>query len=297
MELKWLEDFVCLAETLSFSRAAEMRHVSQPAFSRRIRQLEQWLGVTLINRAMVPADLTPEGRKFLPVAIDNIRLMQETRRALRPDSKEVARTVVFSSLHTLTLTFMPDWLQKLATIKGGLRSRIAPDRGGIEDNINTLVEKEADFFLTYSHPLVPILLDETRFPRRLIGKERLLPVCPASAGKMLDKALKTNTPLDYLSYGDYSFFGMALGRLFALLPTFERAVSHENTMSVSLKAMTLAGWGTVWLPESLVSDELETGTLVTASDDPAWILDLDICIYRLGGPSRPIVEAVWNTLS
>ena len=40
METKWLEDFVSLAETRSFSRSAQLRHVTQPAFSRRIQALE-----------------------------------------------------------------------------------------------------------------------------------------------------------------------------------------------------------------------------------------------------------------
>jgi len=42
METKWLEDFVSLAETRSFSRSAQLRHVTQPAFSRRIQALEAW---------------------------------------------------------------------------------------------------------------------------------------------------------------------------------------------------------------------------------------------------------------
>ncbi|MCT7654667.1 LysR family transcriptional regulator [Oceanimonas sp. NS1] len=44
MELKWLKDFVALNEHGSFSKAAEARFVTQPAFSRRIRSLENWLG-------------------------------------------------------------------------------------------------------------------------------------------------------------------------------------------------------------------------------------------------------------
>ena len=51
MESKWLEDFVSLAETGSFSRSAALRHVTQPAFSRRIRSLEAWLGADLIDRS------------------------------------------------------------------------------------------------------------------------------------------------------------------------------------------------------------------------------------------------------
>ena len=51
MELKWLEDFLSLAETRSFSRSAEQRRVTQPAFSRRIRSLEIWLGTVLLDRS------------------------------------------------------------------------------------------------------------------------------------------------------------------------------------------------------------------------------------------------------
>ena len=49
MELIWLEDFLMLADTLNFSRAAELRHVTQPAFSRRIRALEGWVGADLFS--------------------------------------------------------------------------------------------------------------------------------------------------------------------------------------------------------------------------------------------------------
>ncbi|HWU74121.1 MAG TPA: LysR family transcriptional regulator, partial [Sphingomonas sp.] len=54
MELAWLEDFIALSETGNFSRAAELRHVTQPAFSRRIRALEDWVGTPLFER-------TPQG--------------------------------------------------------------------------------------------------------------------------------------------------------------------------------------------------------------------------------------------
>ena len=48
METKWLEDFISLAETRSFSRSAQLRHVTQPAFSRRIQALEGWAGTDLV---------------------------------------------------------------------------------------------------------------------------------------------------------------------------------------------------------------------------------------------------------
>ena len=69
MELKWLEDFISLAETRSFSRSAELRHVTQPAFSRRIQSLEAWLGNELIDRSSYPTRLTPAGEVFYEQAL------------------------------------------------------------------------------------------------------------------------------------------------------------------------------------------------------------------------------------
>ncbi|MCT7654029.1 LysR family transcriptional regulator [Oceanimonas sp. NS1] len=64
METKWLHDFIALSEQGSFSRAAESRFVTQPAFSRRIRSLENWLGVALVCRNRYPLELTPPARPF-----------------------------------------------------------------------------------------------------------------------------------------------------------------------------------------------------------------------------------------
>ena len=61
METKWLEDFVSLAETRSFSRSAQLRHVTQPAFSRRIQALEAWAGTDLVDRSSYPTRLTAAG--------------------------------------------------------------------------------------------------------------------------------------------------------------------------------------------------------------------------------------------
>src|ERR1700730_18040294 len=61
METKWLEDFLCLAETRNFARAASDRHITQSAFSRRIMALEEWLGVNLVDRSLHPATLTSAG--------------------------------------------------------------------------------------------------------------------------------------------------------------------------------------------------------------------------------------------
>lgn len=55
MELKWLEDLVALAESASLTEAAERRNVTQPAFTRRIKVIERWLGTEVFDRSRKPA--------------------------------------------------------------------------------------------------------------------------------------------------------------------------------------------------------------------------------------------------
>lgn len=297
MELKWLEDFIALAATSSFSRAADARHVTQSAFSRRIKQLELWLGVTLVNRATFPADLTREGKAFLPVAQDAVRQFYNTRKALQPNREVQNPVLTFSALHTLTVTFFPHWLKQIDNDIGGIRSLLSPDRGGFEDNIATLTEGEVHFFLTYAHNSVPILIDRTQFPYIVLGTERLMPVSrPSGNGPTLDHAIASGEPLSHLSYGDFSFFGAALSQKFGAATAFKRQIVHENTMSIGLKAMALAGWGTAWLPESLILDELRQGELVPASSDASWDFRVEIRIYRHDAPLPAHAESFWNYL-
>ena len=301
MEIKWLEDFVALAEVSSFSRAAELRNVTQSAFSRRIRQLEAWLGATLISRATMPAALTPAGRSFLPVAQETIRTFHTIRETLRPAPE--ARLVRIAALHTLTLTFFPEWLGRLETVAGPLRTAFIPDRGGIEANLEAMILDEADLFLTYAHPEVPFHLDRDKFQHLVIGRDRLMPVVAPQvriAGALhpgegiLDRAVAGELVVPCLSYGYSSFFGVALAQLLARRPQFGRRTVHENTISAGQKTVAVTGTGLCWLPESLVAEELADGRLVAASTSPDWLLDLEIRLYRHVSNRATPVEAMWD---
>ena len=107
MDLKWLEDFISLAETHSFSRSAELRHVTQPAFSRRIRSLESWLGVDLIDRTAYPTRLTPAGELFHGQALEIIAQLNHARALLRGQQSAPPDTLNIAVPHNLALTFFP----------------------------------------------------------------------------------------------------------------------------------------------------------------------------------------------
>lgn len=83
MELRHLRYFRVLAETLNFTRAAERLHIAQPPLSRQIQQLEDELGVALIERGR-PLRLTEAGRFFYEHSVQLLeqlgRVSDDTRR-------------------------------------------------------------------------------------------------------------------------------------------------------------------------------------------------------------------------
>ena len=96
MEFNWLEDFLALAEAGNFSRAAEARHMTQPAFSRRIRALEDWAGVMLFDRSAQPVKLTAAGEQFMPAVRDMLRRLAQARE----EARQAERVETASSLWT-----------------------------------------------------------------------------------------------------------------------------------------------------------------------------------------------------
>ncbi len=284
MELKWLEDFLNLAETRSFSRSAEERRVTQPAFSRRIRSLEVWLGAVLLDRSTYPITLTPEGRHFRETAEEVVRTLTLARAEFHDAvAQPMMPTIAVTALHTLCLTFLPQWLTGLRSQIGPVASRVLPDNFHI--CVQALVEGGYDFLLTFHHPSVSNPLDPDRYPHLVVGRDSLAAVTSPAV------ATASDTRLPLLQYSRGSFLGLlatiAQAREGAP-PTF-LAHTNENSMAEALKYMALGGHGIAWLPRSLVAAEIEAGTLVVVAPE----LPMDVRLYRSAERSRPFLDKVW----
>lgn len=86
MKLQQLRQFVILAETLNFHRAAERLNMAQPPLSISIRKLEEELGAPLFTRGQHGAQLTPEGLAALDDARQTLVHAEQVQRAVRETS-------------------------------------------------------------------------------------------------------------------------------------------------------------------------------------------------------------------
>jgi DNA-binding transcriptional LysR family regulator len=148
MDTKWLE-FRSLAETHSFSRSAQLRHVTQPAFSRRIQALEAWAGIDLVDRSSYPTRLTPAGETFRSQALEILGALQTTRNMMHSHQVAGQDMIEFAVPHSL-LTFFPHWLMDLRKRLPGLKSRLIALN--VHDAVMRLTEGSCDLLIAYHHP-------------------------------------------------------------------------------------------------------------------------------------------------
>jgi DNA-binding transcriptional LysR family regulator len=304
METKWLEDFVSLAETRSFSRSATLRHVTQPAFSRRIQALEAWAGTDLVDRSSYPTRLTLAGETLYAQSLEMLQALQSTRAMLRGHATVGEDVIEFAVPHSLAFTFFPAWVTRLREDFGFIKSRLIALN--VHDAVMRLVEGNCDLLIAFHHPSQPYQLDADRYEMVSLGQEVLAPyVRPNADGEPLYRLPgRAGQLLPYLGYAP----GAYLGRLVDLLLKQSRTAIHldrvyETDMAEGLKAMAMEGHGIAFLPLSAVKKELRAKKLVSAmnADTPELELKLDIRAYRekpLGKEAaKSSAQALWTYLA
>ncbi|WP_171070173.1 LysR family transcriptional regulator [Methylobacterium terricola] len=290
MQLKWLEDFVAYAATRSFTKAAEMRNVTHPAFGRRIRALEGWVGVPLIDRGSFPAALTPAGEDLLDVARTVCSDLAAIRAELRRRHTRDDDILTIATGRTLARTFFSNVRAAIAPLRPAVPLRLVT--GSVHDAMIMLADETADLVLCYAGPAVEI--DHTLFESRVVGAETLIAV-RGSCGPAFGLEAGTRSP--FLKYSET----MALGRVVARALT-QRGLSQqldaafEADMAETLLDGALQGHGIAWLPAALVTGELAGGRLVRveAPDDD---ITVEIRLCRRKRDRRRKMGPIWRAVT
>ncbi|MFZ5550078.1 MAG: LysR substrate-binding domain-containing protein [Pseudomonadota bacterium] len=280
MDTKWLEDFISLAETRSFSRSAQLRHVTQPAFSRRIQALEAWAGLDLVDRSSYPTRLTPAGETFHAQALEILGNLQATRNMMRGHQVAGQDMVEFAVPHTLAFTFFPHWLMDLRKRLPTLKSRLIALN--VHDAVMRMTEGNCDLLIAYHHPTQPLQLSPDRYEMLSLGTETLAPYAKAGPdGQPLFKLPgRAGQPVPFLSYASGAYMARLVEQIIKHAPNPPHLDPvYETDMAEGLKAMALEGHGLAFLPASSVRKELKARRLVAAGASD-YELTMEVRIYR-----------------
>ncbi len=294
MELKWLEDFLVLMETRSFSAAAARRHVSQPAFSRRIQALETWLGATLVDRTYKP--LRPTA-----VAVENeaefrhlVASLYELRSRLRAEQSGEFR-VTLAVQHSLSTYYLPSLIDGLE--RRGFDQTYRVRSANKNDCVVMFLRGEADFLMCYEAGDAPTEISATTARRKLLGTERLMLIgAPdGSGGSRFGADEGAHLPL--IGYPQDSFFGGLLWQ--TRMPEMMRRYRVEtvcvSAFAFGIREMAIGGLGAAWLPRSLIAEDLAQGRLAPI-DGVAPPYDMHIAVYAPRNPARPGIDRIWNEI-
>ncbi|MEX8193078.1 LysR substrate-binding domain-containing protein [Comamonas guangdongensis] len=300
MQSKWLEDFLLLAQERSFTRAAELRHVTHPAFGRRIRALEAWAGTALIESGSGPVRLTPAGEAFRDTAEQLVRTLAQSHDELQAVAGRQAHVITLATGRTLARTIVADWLARHVSVLQTAELRVITRT--LDETVAMLQRGEVSFALLYHHAAIAVRLDGRQFNHLTVTHDKLVPVARADAdGKAvfdLAQAVQPGaSPVPYLAFSH----SMALGRLVEdhlannpLTPRLRRCIDCDS--ADANYEYVLKGLGVAWMPWSMVRRDCQAGRLALAGDSSLDV-HFDVRLYRPKRRLGAIAEQFWSEIT
>lgn len=293
MRLEWLEDILAIAQTGSFSGAAERRNLTQSAFSRRVQQIEDYVGVPLFDRSRKPVQLRPttlaQSAQIEQIASALRQLVTDLRRGDRVASNRI----VIASQHSLTTSLAPRIVQSISD--SGHEVYVRLRSANLDECHGLLLSRTADLAIVYSLP------DQGPLPGEYLESldlwpDRLIPVLRPEEARILTSGAQAELP--FVAYPPEVFFGTVMTEriLPALDPGTLALPRAETALTMAALEMAAAGVAVAWVPETLARLGLAQGRLADVSD----ILPhcpLSVRALRLKGAHGPAEAVIWNHIA
>lgn len=293
MDTALFRDLERLRQTGNFSQAAILANLSQPAFSRRIKSLEAWVGTILVDRSRQPVRLTEAGSQMLEAGLQALtRIENERSQILEAQALPDKYIVTFAAQHSIGWRFYPAWLQALEDAYGPILSRLRAD--DLPNCVKDLVQGNVDFVVAYWAKNAPT---GRRLNAITIGQDKLIAVCkPGPDGAPRYPFAESDIEIPFLRFGSAAPISEMLEPVFETYDLTPRLRTvYENSMAGALRIRARAGDGVAWLPKSLVAPDLQTGALVrTGARD--WDVPLEIRLFRNEERTNRVTRAIWTFL-
>jgi DNA-binding transcriptional LysR family regulator len=289
MNLNDIRALVEVAELGGVTRAAGSLHRSQPAVSRRIRQLEAALGARLIEKVSGGVVLTEAGRAFLPHAEAALAALEDGAAAVRDTGADERGNVAVAMVGTLAGTTVVEHLRRFARARPAVHLAL---RTANSREVSDLVRRgEATLGLRYFDDPAPELVS------RVIAEELLCVIAAPThrfAGRRVEDplALRDERWIGFPRRGPTASFANLLERQLASAGLDGVEIAAVDSLTAQKRIVEI-GFGLALLPESGIQEELRLGTLAVI-DVPALRTQQPIAVIHrrngyLGGAARALL--------
>jgi len=250
--------FVRVAETESFSAAAREFHVGQPAVSKQIAALEDYLGARLLQRSTRSLALTDEGVEFLTYARAAIEAVDEAVEQSRGREGHVAGVLRMTANASFGRMHIVPRLSLLGARYPDLRVDLV-----LEDSIVDMVGQGIDLAIRFGDPREPNLI------ARRLGTMRMITIASKS---YLDRRGRPQRPEELKDHDCLVFGGMQDGDLWPYIEDGQTRQVGVNwrlriNNSDALRQAVLSGLGIAMMPSWHFPDLWENEALETLFDD------------------------------
>lgn len=296
MNLAWFRDLEHVAQTGSFSQAAQRSNLSQPALSRRIKAMEAWVGAPLVDRSRHPVTLTGAGIQMLEAGQQaRTRLDNECKHVREAQTRPDRHAVTFGAQHSIGWRFYPAWLQALETAYGPIISRLRAD--DLPNCLQDLATGSVDFVIAYESRQASSAAGSREIESVRIGHDSLIPISKRGPdGRPMFDFDRGDFAIPYLRFGPTAPISQHIEPLLNASKLHARLqVVYENSMAGALRIRVREGIGIAWLPRSLVTPDLEANHVVQIGG-PHWEVALDIKLLRTRRHCNAMTNKIWAFL-
>lgn len=244
MDVRQLRQFVVLAETLNFRRAAELLHISQPPLSVAIRKLEQHFGAALFERSTRQVRLTEAGQAALVEVRKCLFHLDQAQRHARQTLEGVRGTLTVGSVGSATLSLIPRIIPPFRSAYPGIDLVLR------EYPSNRIVEEVEEGRLDLGLVRSPII---GRYQVQSVALERDRLIAVVEAGSRLAGrqrvALGELAEESFISYSRDESTGLHAAVASACQSAgFIPRVVHETTQIQATISLVAAGLGVALVP-------------------------------------------------
>lgn len=294
MRLEWIEDILAILNAGSLSNAAKQRYLTQPAFSRRIKLIEDYIGIELLDRTHKPAQLSntvlAQQKQLEQLATGLRKLLYE----LRHQDRLIKDQITIVCQHSITTSVAPFLVKELTN---DLDSQVQLISANRNECLSMLVTQQADLTLSYHFDDETLPIDTEFIEQIDFGTELLVPIYKTESLKELNTQYR-NGELPIISYPPEVFLGIVMQR--EILPSLRKTLllREKAVSSLTLAVMQLAhtGVGVAWVPHSLAIGEINDRKLTQLSH-LFGSEKLKINAVRLSGEKSLMEQKAWSILS